>query len=53
LRIGRLVDWALHDAEQTADRWHLMENSSRGFLDAVGKLRRHETNEAIRELYHS
>ena len=28
---------ALPNAEQVADRWHLMENSSRAFLDAVGK----------------
>ncbi|MBB4240421.1 MULTISPECIES: hypothetical protein [Rhizobium] len=28
---------ALPHAEQVADRWHLMENSSRAFLDAVGK----------------
>lgn len=28
---------ALPDAAQVADRWHLMENSSRAFLDAVGK----------------
>lgn len=27
----------LPDAGQVADRWHLMENSSRAFLDAVGK----------------
>lgn len=26
---------ALPDAEQVADRWHLMENASRAFLDAV------------------
>jgi transposase len=31
-----LPDRAL-DAELVADRWHLMENSSRAFLDAVGK----------------
>jgi hypothetical protein len=24
-------------ADQLADRWHLLENSSRAFLDAVGK----------------
>lgn len=28
---------ALLDAEQVVDRWHLMENSSRAFLDAGGK----------------
>lgn len=28
---------ALPHAEQVADRWHLMENSSRAFLDAVAK----------------
>jgi len=26
---------ALPDAAQVADRWHLMENASRAFLDAV------------------
>jgi hypothetical protein len=30
----------LSDAEQLADRWHLMENSSWVFLDVVGKLMR-------------
>jgi len=28
---------ALPEATQVADRWHLMENASRTFLDAVGK----------------
>lgn len=28
---------ALPEATQVADRWHLMENASRAFLDAVGK----------------
>jgi hypothetical protein len=27
----------LPDADQVADRWQLIENSSRAFLDAVGK----------------
>lgn len=31
---------ALPDATQVADRWHLMENASRAFLDAVRKLMR-------------
>ena len=35
---------ALPEAVQVADRWHLMENASRAFLDAVrksmGKIRR-------------
>lgn len=35
--IGEAIAKALPDAEQVADRWHLMENSSRAFLDAVGK----------------
>ncbi|MBA8853499.1 transposase, partial [Ochrobactrum intermedium] len=34
---GEAIAKALPDAEQVADRWHLMENSSRAFLDAVGK----------------
>lgn len=34
---GEAITRALPDAEQVADRWHLMENSSRAFLDAVGK----------------
>jgi len=31
------VTKALPQATQIADRWHLMENASRAFLDAVGK----------------
>ena len=34
---GEAIAKALPHAEQVADRWHLMENSSRAFLDAVGK----------------
>lgn len=34
---GEAIAKALPEAEQVADRWHLMENSSRAFLDAVGK----------------
>ena len=34
---GEAIAKALPDAMQVADRWHLMENSSRAFLDAVGK----------------
>jgi transposase len=34
---GEAIARALPDAAQVADRWHLMENSSRAFLDAVGK----------------
>ena len=34
---GEAIAKALPDAAQVADRWHLMENSSRAFLDAVGK----------------
>ncbi|UES60012.1 ISL3 family transposase (plasmid) [Roseibium aggregatum] len=34
---GEAIAKALPDAEQVADRWHLMENSSRAFLDAVGR----------------
>jgi transposase len=34
---GEAADKALPDAEQVADRWHLMENASRAFLDAVQK----------------
>ncbi|MGB6534922.1 MAG: ISL3 family transposase [Xanthobacteraceae bacterium] len=32
---GEAVDKALPDAIQVADRWHLMENASAAFLDAV------------------
>jgi transposase len=32
---ARAVDRALPHAIQVADRWHLMENASRAFLDAV------------------
>ena len=32
---------ALPHAQQVADRWHLMENASRAFLDAVRKSMRH------------
>ena len=32
---GQAVARALPDATQVADRWHLMENASRAFLDAV------------------
>ncbi|WP_461383564.1 ISL3 family transposase [Devosia indica] len=34
---GEAIARGLPNAEQVADRWHLMENSSRAFLDAVGK----------------
>jgi transposase len=34
---GEAISRGLPDAEQVADRWHLMENSSRAFLDAVSK----------------
>lgn len=34
---GEAIAKGLPSAEQVADRWHLMENSSRAFLDAVGK----------------
>lgn len=34
---GEAIAKALPDADQVADRWHLIENSSRAFLDAVGK----------------
>src|SRR5690606_18989126 len=34
---GEAVTKALPHAEQVADRWHLMENASRAFLDAVSK----------------
>ncbi len=34
---GEAITRGLPNAEQVADRWHLMENSSRAFLDAVGK----------------
>ena len=34
---GEAIARGLPDAEQVADRWHLMENSSRAFLDAVSK----------------
>jgi transposase len=34
---GRAVSRALPEAQQVADRWHLMENASGAFLDAVRK----------------
>ncbi|MFN0220087.1 MAG: ISL3 family transposase [Hyphomicrobium sp.] len=34
---GEAVAKALPDAVQVADRWHLMQNASRAFLDAVRK----------------
>jgi transposase len=34
---GEAIAKALPHADQVADRWHLMENASRAFLDAVGK----------------
>jgi transposase len=34
---GEAAAKALPDAEQVADRWHLMENASSAFLDAVRK----------------
>lgn len=34
---GEAIARALPQADQIADRWHLMENSSRAFLDAVSK----------------
>lgn len=34
---GEAIAKALPNAEQVADRWHLMQNSSRAFLDAVAK----------------
>jgi len=34
---GEVVAKALPDAVQVPDRWRLMENSSRAFLDAVGR----------------
>lgn len=38
---GEAAAKALPDAVQVADRWHLMENASRAFLDAVRKSMRH------------
>lgn len=37
---ARAVAKALPEATQVADRWHLMENASRAFLDAVRKCMR-------------
>ena len=34
---GAAIAKALPDADQVADRWHVMEHSSRAFLDAVCK----------------
>lgn len=34
---GEAIAKALPQADQVADRWHLMENASRAFLDAVSK----------------
>jgi DNA-binding LacI/PurR family transcriptional regulator len=36
---GEAAAKALPHAVQVADRWHLMENASRAFLDAVGESR--------------
>ena len=38
---ARAAAKAIPDATQVADRWHLMENASRAFLDAVRKSMRH------------
>ena len=38
---GEAIAKALPHADQVADRWHLMENASRAFLDAVSKSLRH------------
>lgn len=37
---GEAIAKALPHADQVADRWHLMENASRAFLDAVSKCMR-------------
>ncbi|WP_162916992.1 transposase [Cohaesibacter haloalkalitolerans] len=37
---GEAIAKALPNTDQVADRWHLMENSSRAFLDAIGKFMR-------------
>ncbi|WP_246684636.1 ISL3 family transposase [Mesorhizobium sp. B2-7-1] len=37
---GEAIAKALPHADQVADRWHLMENASRAFLDAVSKTMR-------------
>lgn len=34
---GEAIAKGLPEAQQVADRWHLMENSNRAFLDAVSK----------------
>jgi transposase len=34
---GEAIAKGLPEAEQVADRWHLMENASRAFLDAIQK----------------
>jgi transposase len=34
---GEAITKALPHADQVADRWHLMENASRAFLDAISK----------------
>lgn len=39
-RNGEAIAKALPHADQVADRWHLMENASRAFLDAVSKAMR-------------
>ncbi|WP_150130092.1 transposase [Sinorhizobium sp. RAC02] len=43
---GEAIAKALPDAEQIASRWHLMENSGRAFLYAVGKSMR-QTKQAV------
>ena len=35
LGYGRAVSWALPNAVQVADRWHLLDNCGKAFLAAV------------------
>lgn len=43
MRYAQAVARALPHADQVADRWHLMQNASHAFLDAVRKSMRRQS----------